>query len=125
MSQKSKDFCDYQTHRRFDMIYGIQIIGVLFALVMIYLTFLFYKKRAYNGRSYILWTGLWIFFLFIVAFPNTLYGIMETLEIKRTVDFFVITAFLFFSVVIFYLYVIVKRSQKMLEEIVRKVALKK
>lgn len=106
------------------MIYGLQIIGILFGLVMIYLTFLFYKKKAYNGRSLALWMMVWAFFLSIVSFPNTIYGVMDTLEIKRTVDFFVIAAFLFFTVTIFYLYVTVRKNQKTIEDIVRKIALK-
>lgn len=107
------------------MIYGLQIIGILFGMIMIYMTFLYYKKNAYDGKSFVLWTLLWVFFLAIVAFPETLYGVMETLEIKRTVDFFVISAFLFFSTAIFYLYISTKRNQHKIEEIVRKIAIKK
>ncbi len=61
----------------------------------------------------------------MVMFPETMYSIMETLSIQRTVDFFVIGGFLFFSVIIFYLYIIVKQTQKKVEMIVRKVALEK
>jgi len=45
------------------MIQGLQIIGILFGLCMLYLTFLYYKKNAYDGKSFALWSGLWIFFL--------------------------------------------------------------
>jgi len=61
----------------------------------------------------------------MVMFPETMYSIMETLSIQRTVDFFVIGGFLFFSVMIFYLYVVVKQTQKKVEMVVRKVALGK
>jgi len=61
----------------------------------------------------------------MVMFPETIYGIMETLNIQRTVDFFVIGGFLFFSIMIFYLYVVVKQTQKKVEMVVRKVALEK
>ena len=61
----------------------------------------------------------------MVMFPETMYSIMETLSIQRTVDFFVIGGFLFFSVMIFYLYVVVKQTQKKVEMVVRKVALEK
>lgn len=107
------------------MTYGLQIIGVLFGLVMLYLTFLYWKKRAYDGKSFAIWTLVWIFFLAMVAFPDTIYGVMEGLKIERTVDFFVIAGFLFFSVIIFYLYVITSKNKRKIEEIVRKIALKK
>ena len=107
------------------MIYGLQIVGMLFALIMLYLTFLYYKRDSYGGRSFFIWFCVWLFFLLMVMFPTTIYGIMETLDIKRTVDFFVIGGFLFFSVMIFYLYVVVKQIQKKVEIVVRKVALGK
>ena len=61
----------------------------------------------------------------MVMFPETMYSIMETLSIERTVDFFVIGGFLFFSVIIFYLYVVVKQTQKKVEMVVRRIALEK
>ena len=107
------------------MIYGLQIVGILFALIMLYLTFLYYKRNAYSGKSFFIWFCVWLFFLMMVMFPETIYGIMETLSIQRTVDFFVIGGFLFFSVIIFHLYVVVKQTQKKVEMVVRRVALEK
>lgn len=107
------------------MIYGLQIVGMLFALIMLYLTFLYYKRNAYSGKSFFIWFCVWLFFLLMVMFPETIYGIMETLSIERTVDFFVIGGFLFFSVIIFHLYVTVKQTQRKVELVVRKVALEK
>lgn len=105
------------------MIYGLQIVGILFALIMLYLTFLYYKRNSYGSRSFFIWFCVWLFFLLMVMFPETIYGIMETLSIQRTVDFFVIGGFLFFSVMIFHLYVVVKQTQKKVETVVRRVAL--
>jgi len=55
--------------------------------------------------------------------PETIYGVMEVLQIQRTVDFFVIGGFLIFSVVLFHLYIITKENQKKVEELVRKIAI--
>ncbi len=107
------------------MIYGLQIIGIFFAFMMLYLTFLYYKKDSYGRKSLFIWFCVWIFFLIMVMFPKMIYGLMETFQINRTVDFFVIGGFLFFSVIIFYLYVAVKTTQKKVEAIVRKIAIKK
>ena len=107
------------------MIYGLQIVGMLFALIMLYLTFLYYKRNAYSGKSFFIWFCVWLFFLLMVMFPKKIYGIMDTLSIQRTVDFFVIGGFLFFSVMIFHLYVVVKQTQKKVEMVVRRVALEK
>ena len=107
------------------MIVGVQILGIVFALVMIYLTFLYYKKNHYSRVSLFLWMAVWLGTLVLVIFPSTIYGVMETLKIERTVDFFVICGFLFFSVVIFYLYNAVKQMQRKMEKLVREVAIKK
>lgn len=107
------------------MIEGIQIIGILFALVMIYLTFLYYKKQSYSTRSFIFWLSVWIAFLAATFFPTSLYGIMEELNIERTVDFFVIGGFMFFAVVIFHLFVTIKKLEAKIEKIVRETAIKK
>jgi len=105
------------------MIAGVQIIGFLFGLFMIYLTFLYYKRKEYNTKAFGAWMFVWVFFLLIVAFPTMIYGLMETLKVQRTADFFVMAGFLFFALIIFYLFVSVKHMQKNVEKIVRKLAI--
>lgn len=105
------------------MIFGLQLIGILFALVMLYLTFLYYKRHQYDKRGLVVWTIIWLGFLGMVVVPQTVYGVMEALSIQRTVDFFVIGGFLVFSVILFHLYVITKDNQRKLEDIVRKIAI--
>jgi len=106
------------------MIYGLQIIGFLFGLIMLYLTFLYYKRGDYDSRSFVVWVCVWLFFLAMVVFPGTVYRIMETLKVERTVDFFVIAGFLFFSLVIFYLFVTLKSMQRKIEKVVRAIAMR-
>lgn len=105
------------------MIIGLQIFGILFSLVMIYFTYVYYKRNNYSKNSFILWTLIWIGFGIMVLFPKTIYGIMEVLQIQRTVDFFVISGFLFFAVILFYLWIVVKRNERKLENLVRNLAI--
>ena len=107
------------------MIPGLQILAVLFGLVMIYLTFINFKRKNYDAKDFALWLVVWIAFLFLASFPSIVYGVMESLDIQRTVDFFIIGGFMFFTVIIFYLYRTVRKSENKIEEIVRKVALRK
>jgi hypothetical protein len=107
------------------MLFGVQIIGILFALAMMYFTFLYYKKKSYTYRSLVIWLLIWTAFLILVLFPTTIYGIMQSLKIERTVDFFVIGGFLFFSVIIFYIYSVVKKNDRKLDELVRALAIKR
>ena len=104
------------------MIPGVQLLGILFAAIMVYLTYVYYKRRNYGFKSFILWLAVWGGVLVLITFPTTIYGIMEALEIERTADFFVMSGFAFFSVIIFYLFVVVKKTNQKVEELVRAIA---
>jgi len=106
------------------MIVGIQILGLMFGLVMIYLTFLYYKKANYDKAGLVFWFAVWIGFMFLAMFPKTVYGIMDVLMIERTADFFYISGFLCMSVLLFYIYNMTKKNQKQLEILVRQIAFK-
>ncbi len=106
------------------MLFGVQIIGLLFGLIMIYLTFLYYKRADYNKRGLIFWFLVWIGFIFLAMFPKSVYGVMELLMIERTADFFYISGFLFLSVVLFNIYVTTKKNQRQLEVVIRRMAIK-
>ncbi len=107
------------------MIVGIQLIGLLFGIGMLYFTFLYFKRGDYDRRGFLVWTIVWIFFIFLTLFPRSLYELMYVFSIERTVDFFVMVGFAFFSVIIFRLYVQQKKIMKKIETVVRKVALDK
>ena len=104
------------------MILGIQILAILFALIMMYFTFLYYKRANYDKKGLIFWFVVWGGFMILAIFPSTIYGVMGFLEIERTADFFYIAGFLFLSAVMFYVYNTTKKNQKQLETLVRKMA---
>ncbi len=104
------------------MIVGIQILILLFCLVMIYFTFLYYKRSNYDKTGFVFWLLVWFGFLILGVFPQTVYGVMEALAIERTADFVYAGGMALFSIVLFYLYNITKKNQKQLEVLVRKLA---
>jgi hypothetical protein len=106
-------------------ILGIQILGVLFGFFMIYYTFLQYKRKEFTIKEYSFWFVFWGIFVIVTLFPQLLDPVLNTLNISRTLDFFIITGFLFLIFVIFYTYTVVRKNQRKLEEIVRKIALKR
>lgn len=106
------------------MIIGIQLVGIMFCLVMLYLTFLYYKQDNYGKTSFIFWSLIWLGSLILVSFPSIVYGIMDTLKIQRTSDFIVMIGFMFFSVIIFYMYNIVKKMKSQMEKLVRELAIR-
>jgi len=107
-------------------ILGIQLLGLLFGLFMIYLTFLHRKRKDYTKKEGFIWIIMWIGFIFVTLFPNSLdFLVKRTFGLKRPLDFFIIIGFLFMVFISFYTYSIVRKNQKKLEEIVRKIALEK
>ncbi|MBT7497480.1 DUF2304 domain-containing protein [Candidatus Woesearchaeota archaeon] len=106
------------------MLVGIQIIGVLFGAVFLYLSFVNFKKKEFRSGEFVLWTIFWLVFIFLIIFPNILDKITRTLSIVRTLDFLTIIGFLFLILLGFQNYRLVKKNNKKVEEIVRKIALK-
>lgn len=107
------------------MVLGIQILGVLFALFMLYLTFLHKKRKEFKTTEYVLWVIFWLIFMFISLFPTSLNFIVKSLHISRSLDLLVIVGFLFVILIGFYTYTITRKTQYKVEELVRKIAIKK
>ena len=106
-------------------ILGIQILGILFGFFMMYYTFLQHKRKEFTIKEYSFWFIFWAAFVIITLFPQILDPVLNTLNIARALDFFIIVGFLFTIFVVFYTYTIVRKNQKNLEEVVRNIALKR
>lgn len=107
-------------------ILGIQILGMLFSLVMIYFTFLHYKRKEFKAEGFLFWLVLWLCFIFMVFFPTSLDSLIKgVLQFGRRLDFFIILGFIFLIGLLFYNYTILNRTKKKVEYIVRKIALGK
>lgn len=108
------------------MILGIQILGVLFALFMIYLTFLHQKRKEFSLQEYLFWMFIWIVFLFLVIFPTSLdFFVKGVLNLRRRMDFFIIAGFIFVIGVVFHIYITVRKTKNKVEKMVRKIAVEK
>jgi len=106
-------------------ILGVQIIGILFGIFMMYYTFLHHKRKELTSKEYLFWILLWVLFIVLTLVPKIINPILETIGFVRTMDFFIVVGFMFVIGSIFYIYLIVRKNQKRLEEIVRKIAFEK
>ncbi len=105
-------------------ILGIQIIGILFGFFMMYYTFLNYKRKEFKIGEYVFWLLIWALFVIVTVLPGILDPIVKTLDFARTLDFFIIVAFVFLTGISFYIYTTTKKNQNKIEQIVRKIAFK-
>ena len=51
---------------------GIQILGSLFGIFMLYYTFLHYKRKDITSKEGSFWIGLWGLFIIVTIFPGYL-----------------------------------------------------
>lgn len=105
------------------MIFGIQLLGILFGIIMIYLTYTSYKRKKFSKEAFYLWGAVWVGGIFIFSVPHIFYGIMDALQINRTADFFVAAALIFLTTMEFHMYTKVKYMEDKMEQLVRKIAL--
>lgn len=107
----------------FFKVLGVQIIGLLFVAIMVYFTYLNYKRHNYGSRSFISWLIVWLLAGVFVLMPASIYGFMEYLSLDRTQDFFYIGAFIVLFVIVFNMYVTIKKTHAKVESLVRKRAI--
>ena len=107
------------------MVLEVQILGALFMAVMLYLTFLFYKRNNYSKVSFYMWMGVWVAGAALLLFPNLSLGLVRELRFARVTDLYIALALMFFTMVTFFNFVSVKKQEKTVENLVRAIALEK
>lgn|SRR3989338_1701029 len=107
------------------MVLGIQILGILFGIFMIYQSFLHFKRKEFTAKAFGIWTGLWVVFVVFAVFPQIVDPIVYGLDFARTMDFYIVLGFMFLVGAVFFNYVLLRKNQKKLEEMVRKDAMER
>lgn len=106
------------------MVYAFEIIGLLFALVLIYSTYLEYRRKHLSGLGFIFWTFFWILGSVLIVFHTYINSILDPLNIVRVLDFYMILSFMFLFALVFYIFVRNRIIENKLESITRAMALK-
>ena len=107
------------------MIIGLQIVAILFSLSMVYFAALNYKRREINGTEIAGWMVIWIGTIIVVVFPELLRTFARTFLFALVFDMMVVGAFLLVILMAASSYMRTKRLEKKLEDLVRKLSLKK
>lgn len=105
---------------------GIQIVGILFALFMIYYSFLNYKKKEFKKIEFGCWMALWIGLIILTSWPHSVDFFVEKIfSMQRPLDFFIVSGFLFVIAISFYNFNLARKNNRRLEKIVQEIAFKK
>ena len=107
------------------MVLGAQLIGIIFGLGVLYLTFLYFKRSEFTRNEWGLWTLLGTLFILLSIFPELLDPIIVKFQFARTLDFLIILGFMFLIAATFYTYVVTRQTQRKLESLVRRLAIEK
>ena len=103
----------------------IQYLAAFFGIVMVYFTYMYFRRRELSSIDLFIWGGVWVIFIFAVIFPQTLNIFLETFNIQGAIDFISIFAFIFIFGLVFYLYLSVRKIQRKMEAVVRETAIKR
>ncbi|MBN1157452.1 DUF2304 domain-containing protein [Candidatus Woesearchaeota archaeon] len=103
----------------------IQILGVMFGLLLLYMTFLNYKRKEFTIKEALSWSAICAALIIFSVIPKFLDPFLKRIGVLRLLDFLVIVGFMFLLIVVFYVYHVVRRTQMQLTNIVRKIALEK
>ncbi|MBI2662866.1 DUF2304 domain-containing protein [Candidatus Woesearchaeota archaeon] len=105
---------------------GIQIVGTVFGLFMIYYSFLNYKKKEFTASEFTLWLISWFCLIVITLFPNSLNFFVENIfSMGRPLDFFIVIGFLFLITLTFYNYNLNKKNSRIIQKLVQEIAFEK
>ena len=105
------------------MIAGIQILGILFGIFMIYLSFLYFRRKEFQTGDFVMWLFIWLGFLFAIIFSDTLKFLLKPLAIYRVMDLLIISSLVVMFGLMFIIYKTTRRNENNIKEIVRKLAL--
>jgi hypothetical protein len=105
------------------MIFGLQILAILFSFFMIYFAVIAFKKHELSGLEIFSWIILWTGTIVIVVFPSLLRTFSTTFLLTRVFDLMVVGGFVIVISISASAYIKTKKAEKKLEELVRKIAL--
>jgi hypothetical protein len=105
-------------------ILGVQIVSVLFAVFMLYVAFLHWKRKDLGNTEYMFWFILWCGFIAVTLFPNSLQNLTNLLFFARVMDLLMIGAFMVLAYIGFNNYISNKKMEKKIENLTRKDAIK-
>ena len=103
---------------------GIQILAVLFAVVMSYFTFLSFKRKEFTLTEVLGWIIIWLLLAIAAIFPDRFGQIAGDFGALRPLDLFTMMGFVVVLSISFYTYINVDRLRKKMEKTIRDLAIK-
>ena len=97
---------------------GIQVISVLFAIFMLYLVRVHYKRNNISLKEYFFWCVSWVVFIIFALFPRVLTPLLTRLSVVRALDLLMIIAFMILTYIAFMDHIAIRDIYKKINGIV-------
>ncbi len=102
----------------------IQLLGAVFALDMMFITYFYHKRRVFFLHDTIIWMTVWIGMFTTAMFPQSLEAAIEPLEFIRVMDFLQLAGFFLLFSLIFTVFTRSRSNDRKVEKLVRELALR-
>jgi hypothetical protein len=105
-------------------IIGLQLLLLFFALFMVYVLLLHWKKKNISNMMFGSWLVIWVGFLITTFFPKILEPLLKDLFLVRVMDLGMVIAFMILTYVTVENNIKIKRLEEQIEKLVRELAIK-
>ena len=102
---------------------GLQIIGITIAIVGLYMSYLHLKKNDFNKVEFTIWILVWLGFLVVTLTPTSFNFVMDAFAFDSMLDVVTVTSIMVIYIICFRNYVVGRRLEKKLEDLVREDAI--
>jgi hypothetical protein len=102
----------------------LQILCLLFALAMLYWSYLSYKRHLIRVAELVSWMCVWGGVALVVVFPESTTIFLEKLRINRTMDLLVVLGLMVVWIVLFANHLENRRLRRKLQDLVREIAIR-
>ena len=105
-------------------IQGVQLILLGFALFMVYVLYLHWKKKEISHLMFGAWIVIWGVFTTLVLFPKILEPFLHNVFVVTVMDFLMVVAFMVLTYVTVENNIKIRNYEEKIERVVRKMAQK-
>ncbi len=105
------------------MIRIVNVLAVVFAVCMLLVTVLLYRRKEMSFRAALVWSAIFVSMAVATILFDQIQQFAEEVLLVQTIDLFVIAAIIILMTVSFVQYSEIRRNQKSIENIVHEMAL--
>lgn len=101
----------------------IRFAALVVAVMTLYATHLNLKRKVFNKIEFAVWSGVWLCLLLVSIAPGAVYSLLGAFGTGLLGDLIMIIAFVIIYLVGFYVYILARKQQIAVEQVVREMAI--